>query len=120
MPSATTKTTKARSGTILVEACVSLGVTLITLLTLSSLSLVWIAKLWMSAEAYTLARAHLYHNDLNRCDLSLTWPKNRYIESEFQCNRRGEVFVETHIKPLLFFLDAPLSFQTHFRLDPGE
>lgn len=85
-----------RRGSLLVEHCLGL------MLTVSLLSLgVWqggkfCLQLIATADAYLSARAHLYHQDLEKCQPLAFWPRRAEWRFVKKCPMPGEASVVVH------------------------
>jgi len=53
-----------------------------------------LAECFMALDTYTLARAHLYGNDLNYCEASRHWPQLEALRINYQCPMPGTVLAE--------------------------
>jgi len=86
---------KNNSGQILLEGIISFLCSFLIIIGFIFFILYSSLNTWVDAETYTLARAHLYKNDLNTCKLSKNF-KDIGIHSQVFCTE-NEVISEINL-----------------------
>lgn len=94
----TTVNSGAQCGQAILEFVLSAWALLFILSGMLAMVLFVAAKVGIQIEAYTLARAHLYGNELGYCQASQYWPQ-KISRLELNCDAQhvGEVSVEANL-----------------------
>lgn len=82
------------NGTVLVEGICMIIISQFTIIAFMLMLFMQVMQIWLDVECYTLARAHLYDNSENHCQLSSKWPHQLFFPAQIECDSEGSVSIQ--------------------------